>query len=60
MENKQNDERLPLSAYQREVRCPVHNCLIGKYDLRVGCINTTYFCPKCGIEYTFTIKGKKN
>lgn len=60
MENKQNDERLPLSAYQREVCCPVHNRLLGKFDRRKGIINVTYFCPLCKQEYTFTIKGEKN
>lgn len=49
-----------MAVYQREVRCPIHNCLIGKYDSRVGVINTTYFCPKCNIEYTFTVKGKRD
>ena len=42
--------------YQREVRCPIHNKLLGKYDARVGVINVTYFCPLCRREYTFTIK----
>lgn len=59
LKQMQDKNKPNMAVYQREVRCPVHNCLIGKYDLRVGCINTTYFCPKCGIEYTFTIKGKK-
>lgn len=59
MENKQNTEKLPLSAYQREVRCPIHNRLLGKYDCRNGVINVTYFCPLCKREYTYTIKGEK-
>lgn len=42
--------------YQREVRCPIHNKLLGKYDARAGVINVTYFCPLCRREYTFTIK----
>lgn len=50
-EKKQSGKR-----YQREVRCPIHNKLLGKYDARVGVINVTYFCPQCRIEYTFTIK----
>lgn len=41
---------------QREIRCPVHNRLLGTYDARVGIINVTYFCPLCKQEYTFTIK----
>lgn len=41
---------------QREIRCPVHNRLLGKYDARVGIINVTYFCSLCKQEYTFTIK----
>lgn len=58
--SKTQDKYKPnMAVYQREVRCPVHNCLIGKYDERVGVINTTYFCPKCNIEYTFTVKGKR-
>lgn len=55
------DKNKPYMALnQREVRCPIHSCLIGKYDIRVGCINTTFYCPKCNIEYTFTVKGKKS
>lgn len=57
---KTQDKNKPeMSVYQKDVRCPIHNCLIGKYDARCGCINTTFYCPKCGIEYTFTVKGKK-
>lgn len=44
------------AQYQREIRCPVHNRLLGRYDGRVGVINVTYFCPLCKREYTFTIK----
>lgn len=44
------------TQYQREIRCPVHNKLLGQYDGRVGVINVTYFCPLCKREYTFTIK----
>jgi len=41
--------------YQREIRCPVHKKLLGKYDARVGVINVTYYCPLCRQEYTFTL-----
>lgn len=60
-EIKQNQDKCKpsMAAYQRDIRCPIHNCLIGKYDIRVGCINTTFYCQKCGIEYTFTIKSQK-
>ncbi len=44
------------TQYQREIRCPVHNKLLGRYDGRVGVINVTYYCPLCKREYTFTIK----
>ena len=48
-----------LSKYQREIRCPFHKCLIGKYDARTGVINATHFCPKCKVEYTFTFPAEK-
>lgn len=48
------------SEHQAEIRCPIHNCLIGHYDERFGCINATFYCPKCKAELTFTIKGKNN
>lgn len=56
------DDELKNNAlkYQKELYCPVHNCLIGKYDMRTGLINTTFHCPKCKFEYTFTIKPSKN
>ena len=44
----------------RTVRCPVHNKLIGKFDARFGIINTTFYCPHCKKEYTFTIKREEN
>ena len=44
------------TQYQREIRCPVHNKLLGRYDGHVGVINVTYFFPLCKREYTFTIK----
>ena len=54
---KTQDKNKPnMAVYQHDVRCPIHNCLIGKFDIRSGCINTTYFCPKRNMEYTFTIK----
>ncbi|MBQ7977430.1 MAG: hypothetical protein IJ301_02395 [Clostridia bacterium] len=59
LKQMQDKNKPNMAAYQKEVRCPIHNCLIGKYDVRAGVINATYFCPKCGIEYTFTVKGKK-
>lgn len=42
--------------YDRAVRCPIHKKMIGKYDGRIGIINTTYYCPHCKREYTFTIE----
>lgn len=47
------------NPYKRLVKCPVHNKLIGKYDARFGIINTTYYCPHCKKEYTFTIKREE-
>ena len=44
------------TQYQREIRCPVHNRLLGRYDARNGVTNVTYYCPICKQEYTFTIK----
>jgi hypothetical protein len=43
-----------LTIYQRELRCPVHKCLLGRYDSRFGAVNLELFCPKCGKKYTFT------
>ncbi|MBD5086688.1 MAG: hypothetical protein HDT32_04990 [Clostridiales bacterium] len=57
---RQNNDKLPWAYYQREIRCPRHNKLLGRYDGRCGVINATYFCPQCKQEYTFTIKGEKN
>lgn len=54
MEEKKNN-----SLYQREVRCPIHKKLLGRYDGRVGLINVTYFCPLCRREYTFTIEREQ-
>ena len=36
-----------LEDYQKKVKCPIHECLIGKYDSRIGITNTTFYCPKC-------------
>lgn len=52
-------EEIKKMDYQRKVKCPVHGCLIGKYDGRIGIVNTTFFCPKCKKEYTFTIPPNK-
>ena len=55
-----NDElKQNVVKYQREVRCPAHGCLLGRYDARTGLINATFYCPKCKLEYTFTIKPQK-
>lgn len=45
--------------YDRAVRCPIHKKMIGKYDGRVGIINTTYYCSKCKREYTFTVEREE-
>ena len=42
--------------HQKEIHCPIHKRLLGKYDARDGVINVTYFCPLCKREYTFTIE----
>ncbi|MFR1531972.1 MAG: hypothetical protein ACLSUU_06195 [Christensenellales bacterium] len=55
----QDKEKPQMAVWQREVRCPIHGSLIGRYDVRAGLINATYYCPKCGMEYTFTIKAQK-
>lgn len=51
---KEGEKRIQ-KKHQRDIRCPIHNRLIGKYDARVGVINVTYFCPLCKQEYTYTI-----
>jgi ssDNA-binding Zn-finger/Zn-ribbon topoisomerase 1 len=48
-----------IEKYKEEIRCPLHGCLIGKFDGRAGIINGTFYCPKCKFEYTFTIPAKK-
>ncbi len=50
------EKKEPQKQYQREVRCPIHNKLLGKYDARHGIINVTYYCAQCRREYTFTVK----
>jgi phage FluMu protein Com len=54
------DKTKKSNPYRREIRCPIHNKLIGKYDARDGLINTTFYCPLCKREYTFTIKKDQN
>lgn len=54
-----DERKKPQKQYQREVRCPIHNKLLGRYDARVGLINVTYYCPQCRQEYTFTIKREE-
>lgn len=58
------DDRKPTQkqnpTFMREIRCPIHNRLIGRYDARDGLINATFYCPKCGREYTFTINRERN
>lgn len=54
------EETGKILKYQKEIRCPVHNKLIGKYDSRIGVINVTYYCSKCKREYVFTIKKDRN
>ena len=49
-------EKQPQRQYYREIRCPIHNKVLGRYDARVGIINATYYCPHCKREYTFTFK----
>ncbi len=59
--NEQHKPKSPQNNdYSREIRCPIHNRLIGRYDARHGVTNVTFFCPKCGQEYTFTRKAEKD
>lgn len=39
----------------KEIRCPVHHNIIGKYDTCYGLINVVFYCPKCKKEYTISI-----
>lgn len=39
---------------RKDIRCPVHRKLLGRYDPQVGAVNVTLFCPACKKEYTFT------
>lgn len=50
---------MEIKQFQRVLRCPIHKCQIGKYDVRHGLINATFYCEKCKAEYTFTICAKK-
>ncbi len=54
------DRKHNNASHQREIRCPVHNCLLGRYDARKGVAGVTFFCRKCKREYTITIKPTKN
>jgi len=61
METAEKQQTITATAaqnkpYQREIGCPIHNKLIGKYDARDGLVNATFYCPLCGREYTYTIK----
>lgn len=56
MKNQTNNQKQEAA---RDVRCPVHNCVIGHYDPSDGLINVTFFCPKCRRQYTFTIAPRK-
>ncbi|MDR1093457.1 MAG: hypothetical protein LBL66_04840 [Clostridiales bacterium] len=49
-----------ISECRREVRCPVHGSLIGRYDARTGLVNTVFYCPKCKMEYSFTVGPEKD
>ncbi len=58
--HEQNKPQKPYNnPYTREIRCPIHNRLIGRYDARHGVRNTTFFCPQCKKEYTFTKPAEK-
>lgn len=59
LQKSQDKFKPDMAVNQRNVCCPIHKRLIGKYDCRVGIINTTYYCPTCRIEYTFTIEPDK-
>ncbi len=59
IKQSQDKNKPDMAVHQRPVRCPIHNRLIGKYDVRVGLINATYYCDICKIEYTFTIPRDK-
>ena len=46
---KEKNEIIPKRCI-REIRCPLHQKLLGKYDARYGLRNAVYFCPKCKKE----------
>lgn len=54
-----DDKVKKINPYSREIRCPFHKALIGRYDARFGIVNVTFFCPKCGKELTFTKEREK-
>ena len=54
-EEKMQELKKRLKRYERDLRCPIHKKLLGKYDARIGIINATYYCDKCHLEYTFTM-----
>lgn len=56
---EKNAQQKQNTNYTRQVRCPVHHAVIGKYDMRNGLINATFLCPKCKREYTYTIPPRK-
>ena len=37
--NDETRKAKPATEYQREIRCPVHNRLLGRYDARDGVTN---------------------
>lgn len=52
---KQNkSQKRQAAACIREIHCPIHGRLIGKYDARHGVTNVTFYCPTCKKEYIFT------
>lgn len=53
------DRKRHDNSNQRDIRCPVHNCLLGRYDARKGVAGVTFYCRKCKREYTITIKPTK-
>lgn len=57
--NKKNKKATPSALYIREVRCPVHRCVIGRYDMRNGLTDAVFRCPKCKREYIYTIPPQK-
>lgn len=52
--NKDKDKN-KTTEYQKNIHCPIDNKILGKYDIRYGVINATYYCKSCKREYTFTV-----